>query len=205
MNTFIIDFETTGLNPYHHDIIDIGCKLLNEDTTFQCLVRPKTNRLLSEFTTNLTGITNKMIVQHGKPYLSAYQDFINFILENSHNDNPIYLIAHNGDGFDFIYFRKIILELITNNLLSKDLIHSITIQYIDTIPFAKRLLENRHKYSLQTLCSTYHVEQIDAHRALPDVFALEKIYNILCNRLSDKDDLQKKPDVIHNYIYLQDY
>ena len=87
MNTFIIDFETTGLNPYHHDIIDIGCKLLNEDTTFQCLVRPKTKRLLSDFTTNLTGITNKMIVQQGKHYLSAYQDFINFILENSHINN----------------------------------------------------------------------------------------------------------------------
>ena len=31
MTIFILDFETSGLNPYHDDIIDIGCKVLDQE------------------------------------------------------------------------------------------------------------------------------------------------------------------------------
>ena len=41
MTTIILDFETSGLNPYHDDIIEIGAKVLNTDKSFQCLVKPK--------------------------------------------------------------------------------------------------------------------------------------------------------------------
>ena len=79
---------------------------------------------------------------------------------------------------------------------------------IHIMTFAKRLLENRYKYSLQSLCSTYHIDQINAHRALPDVFALEKVYNILCNNLSkqtNQESINNNPEYILTYIYLQDY
>ena len=32
----ILDFETSGLNPYHHDIIEIGAKVLGSDNEFSC-------------------------------------------------------------------------------------------------------------------------------------------------------------------------
>ena len=31
MNTFVLDFETTGLNPYHHEIIEVAIKKYKED------------------------------------------------------------------------------------------------------------------------------------------------------------------------------
>ena len=40
-NIFIIDFETTGLNPYLNDIIEVAIKKINEeDKTFyeQCIM-----------------------------------------------------------------------------------------------------------------------------------------------------------------------
>jgi len=204
MTTFIIDFETTGLNPYHDDIIDIGCKVLNEDISFQCLVRPKSKRLLSDFITKLTGITNKLIVKEGIDYMNAYQDFFNFIVEHASQDEPNYLVAHNGDSFDFIFFRKIMRELLDKKLLEDNIIGSLQFRYIDTIPLAKRLLENRHKFSLQSLCKTYNIEQYEAHRAYPDVLSLEDIYNILCGLLSSKIiSNETMPELVLQYINLR--
>ena len=37
----ILDFETTGLNPYLNDIIEIAIKKIGCDETFQTLVKPK--------------------------------------------------------------------------------------------------------------------------------------------------------------------
>jgi DNA polymerase III alpha subunit (gram-positive type) len=200
MTSFILDFETTGLNPYHHDIIDIGCKILNEETQFTCLVRPKTKRLIEPFITNLTGITNRLLVKEGKEYLQSYQDFINFIFEHSNQESPIYIISHNGDTFDFILFKMILSELVSQKLLTKDHINSYDFKYIDTLPFAKRLLPNRRKYSLQSLSSTYNIEQINAHRAYPDVLTLEELYNILLSTLSSKINNEISPQDVIEYI-----
>ena len=83
MTTFILDFETSGLNPYHDDIIDIGCKVLDQDITFQCLVKPESKRRIDDYITTLTGITNQMLSKQGKQYILACQDFINFIIEHA--------------------------------------------------------------------------------------------------------------------------
>ena len=34
MNTFILDFETTGLNPYHNEIIEVAIKKYKEDNIY---------------------------------------------------------------------------------------------------------------------------------------------------------------------------
>ena len=35
MSTVFLDFETSGFNPYHDDIIEIGLKLMNSDTSYK--------------------------------------------------------------------------------------------------------------------------------------------------------------------------
>ena len=40
MSVIALDFETSGLNPYHDDIIEIGAKVMGEDKTFKTLVKP---------------------------------------------------------------------------------------------------------------------------------------------------------------------
>ena len=39
-NTFLIDFETTGLNPYHDEIIEFAIKKYNDVSHIQSLVKP---------------------------------------------------------------------------------------------------------------------------------------------------------------------
>ena len=42
MNTFILDFETTGLNPYLNDVIEVAIKKYGEDGNYhQSLIKPK--------------------------------------------------------------------------------------------------------------------------------------------------------------------
>ena len=56
----ILDFETSGLNPYHDDIIEIAMKVMDSDNQFTTLVKPKSNECISDEISSLTGITNKM-------------------------------------------------------------------------------------------------------------------------------------------------
>ena len=37
----ILDFETSGLNPYHDDIIEIAMKVMDSDIQFTTLIKPK--------------------------------------------------------------------------------------------------------------------------------------------------------------------
>ena len=58
MKTIILDFETSGLNPYHCDIIEIGAKIVETGDTFSSLIRPKSENPISQKITEITGITN---------------------------------------------------------------------------------------------------------------------------------------------------
>ena len=52
----ILDFETSGLNPYHDDIIEIAMKVMDTDNQFTTLVKPKSNECISDEISSLTGI-----------------------------------------------------------------------------------------------------------------------------------------------------
>ena len=43
MSVVFLDFETSGFNPYHDDIIEIAIKLMNNDKSFSTLVHPQSN------------------------------------------------------------------------------------------------------------------------------------------------------------------
>ena len=78
--TIILDFETSGLNQYHDDIIEIGAKVLSSDNKFSVLLRPKSNEMISQEITTLTGISNKMLAKEGLRWQTAYTQFNDWIL-----------------------------------------------------------------------------------------------------------------------------
>ena len=119
MATVILDFETSGLNPYHEDIIEIGAKLLGSEESFQCLVKPESNKMISDKITKITGISNRTLRAEGKPFLQAYSEFYNWLIEHMSKDESNALVAHNGDSFDFIFFRRMINTLFENKKISK--------------------------------------------------------------------------------------
>ena len=94
------DCETTGLNPYHDEIIELAAVDQNGNK-YNELFKPKKQSGISEFIENLTKITNKMV--KNKPHFEdAYDSFLDFIGRDS---NPVYLIAHNQD-FDKMFLKK---------------------------------------------------------------------------------------------------
>ena len=79
MTTLIFDFETSGLNPYHDDVTEIGCKCLETNDIFTCLVQPLSDRMLSDENQAITGITNKMLKKEGLTPLVAYKNFFDYL------------------------------------------------------------------------------------------------------------------------------
>ena len=181
-NIVILDFETSGLNPYHDDIIEIGAKVYQSDKTFSTLVIPKSLNPISEKIINITNITNKMLKEQGKEWSKACQDFIEWLLSVFSPHSVNLLVSHNGDSFDFLFFRKMLQDMKKEHHIHMDGIH---IQYIDTILLAKRTLPKRYSYSQSSLCKTYQIQNDAEHRAMGDVLALEKLFEKLINNVPD--------------------
>lgn len=174
MNIIILDFETSGLNPYHDDIIEIGAKVYNTDNSFDMLIKPKSNNAISENIKNITGITNKMLLEQGTQWNKGYKLFIEWMNKNYSDEVDNFIVSHNGDNFDFILFRRIINDLgyKLNNYI-----------YIDTLNLSRRLIPNRYSYAQRSLLKTYNINNISEHRALGDVIALEKLFNVIKDEL----------------------
>ena len=81
ISTIILDFETSGLNPYHDDIIEIGAKVLNNDNKFNILLKPKSNEMISKEIESLTGITNRMLAKEGFKWQTTYTQFNKWLLD----------------------------------------------------------------------------------------------------------------------------
>ena len=183
MNTFVLDFETTGLNPYHHEIIEVAIKKYKEDKLYNDLVMPKlvNGKYVEERIVKITNITNQDIHDRGIPQMTACENLFNFIKENSEDDKPIYLIAHNGNGFDYIYLMMLVRRYKNyaqlNNINMINLLEVYNrLVYIDTLLLARFLLPGRFQYSQKTLCKTFNIAQDNAHRAFGDVIDLENLY-----------------------------
>lgn len=188
-NLFFIDYETTGLNPYHNEPIEIAVKKIDSNSYYQTLIIPSINGIsylyIPPEITNITGIRDKDIKKEGIGPEKAIYNTLKYIQENS-EEGPIYIIAHNGTTFDFIFFKKAIYEYnqkrnTRNNSLNMDIIKRI--EYIDSLLLSKLILKDGiRKQSI--LCKKYNIQNDSEHRSLGDILSLEKLYSILCEQLS---------------------
>ena len=108
MNSIIFyDFETTGLNPFHSNIIEYA--FINDlEENLVSLVNP--DRKIEEKITKITGIDDSMV--KNQTFIENHRDIIFEYLKNIHDKNKnnqkyIYLIAHNNDNFDKFFFKRI--------------------------------------------------------------------------------------------------
>jgi DNA polymerase III epsilon subunit family exonuclease len=100
-NIVVFDLETTGLFPRSDEIIQIGAvRIINgkikENDSFFTYVKP--SEPISEFITELTGITNKDVEKapKAKQILPVFSKFCDSSL----------LVAHNGACFDIPFIRE---------------------------------------------------------------------------------------------------
>ena len=146
----VFDLETTGLEPALNEIIEIGAVKLKDMkivSKFHRLVKPK--KPVSQFTTNLTGITNEMLEKEN-PIEVVLPEFLSFI------ENTI-LVAHNAD-FDYRFLREWVAKVYNNHFEQT---------YIDTLALSKSLL-NLKGYSLDKVVDELNLGNFEHHRAHED-------------------------------------
>jgi len=72
-----------GREGEHTEVVQIGAVKLDAETLkitgeFECLVRPRVNPKLSQYLTDLTGITNEMLEAKAVDFITAYRAFLDF-------------------------------------------------------------------------------------------------------------------------------
>ena len=186
MTTLIFDFETSGLNPYHDDVTEIGCKCLETNDIFTCLVQPLSDRMLSDENQAITGITNKMLKKEGLKPIVAYKNFFDYLLEKYTADPSITMVAHNGRVFDDIFLKRIHRYLQGEGYSVYDEMIS-NINFIDSLLVSRLLWPGQRSYSMKAMCQLYNITNEAAHRAMGDVNALASIWiNLITKVRSNK-------------------
>jgi DNA polymerase III epsilon subunit-like protein len=218
LNIFFLDYETTGFNPYHNDVIEVAIKLFGSDSYYQTLIKPiidpkkpragGIHRLVPGKIVEITGITDEMLIKQGINTDQSTIKTLEYILKNATEDKqPIYLVAHNGSVFDFLFLKRLIKEanISVNSQRCGDnytKLYEMTkrFRYIDSCLLA-RLYMRDERVNQPRLCQKYNIVNDSEHRALGDILALEKLYIIMCQEISSslkkkKTYLLDNPDIV---------
>jgi DNA polymerase III subunit epsilon len=165
----VFDFETTGLNPELHEIIEIGATrvtpALDNYDTFQILIRP--SKKISKKTTELTGITQEMVEKDGDSLKSALPQFLEFI-----GDLP--LVSFNAE-FDMAFLK---------NAIKRTQINAQIKNHVScALKMARRAWPGRKSYRLSDLAKDGNLSGDGNHRALDDCKRAMFIYIAAASKL----------------------
>lgn len=160
----IFDLETTSLNPRSGEIIEFGAVIVENQTiikTIQFFVKP--SKPISLFTTELTGISQKMLDEQSK--FTSQKEAIAEIL-NIFNDAT--LVAHNA-SFDIGFINEKMNQFGFGKLKN---------QIIDTLQVAKYIFPISASYRLEVVCKKLDIiyDPTIAHRADYDAKVLEQVW-----------------------------
>lgn len=153
----VIDLETTGLNPEHDEIIEIGAVKVQDNNIideFSSLIQP--NSFVDDFITQLTGITNDMLKPAPllKDILPTFKDFIEYDILAGHN-------VHFDINFLYDNFEKYNNHILDNNIL-------------DLLRISRAVLPDLNNHKLVTLAKQFDIETKGHHRALNDCYITYK-------------------------------
>lgn len=158
-NKFVVfDLETTGLNPEHDEIIEVGACLVENGEitkTFETLVRPSFSIPLEA--TKVNHIDDEM-VKDSPTYDMVVADFYKFC------DGSI-MVAYNA-SFDksFIDFH------------SEKLFYKFNNKVVDAMIVAQNKLKGLKNYKLKTVLERLGITNEGAHRAVHDAIATAKAF-----------------------------
>ena len=174
------DLETSGLSARADDIIEIGAVKHKNGMiidTFQTFVKP--TKRISEFTTNLTSITNEMLTD-GLELNEAMNKFLNFAKDSI-------LVAHNA-VFDYSFIKSAI------NKLG---LPTLTNPVIDTLPLSRLLYSEYRSHTLGSVARRFNIEYDEevAHRADYDAKILSEVFEAMLNDIVNKKEIKYHKDL----------
>ncbi len=156
----VLDIETTGLSPAYDEIIEIACLRVSGGQvvdTFQSLVKPFS--WISEYVTELTGITNEMVAD-APPLKDVLPQALAFMQDSV-------IVGHNVN-FDINFIYDYALEL-CNAPFCND--------YVDTKRLSRRLLPELEHHQLANVAAALNSPVLPAHRAESDCRATLHCFN----------------------------
>lgn len=159
----VIDVETTGLDPLTDDIIEIAALHVVDGTPlreFSQLIR--IDHPLPPDIVRLTGISDTVLQENGRPLEQVLADLLQFIGDAS-------LISHNAI-FDQ-RFLTAACHRVGFSILSN--------RFIDTLALARRKVMGVSNYQLTTLATHLGITVQHPHRALADCHTTHLIFSKL--------------------------
>ena len=160
MGIISIDLETTGINPEHNRIIEIGAIRVETGEVFHTLVNPKMP--LREKTIEITGITAELL-QDAISEEDAIKGLVEFLKEDiillGHNisfDHSFLVLAMKRCGYEVPQFFG-----------------------IDTLNLSRMICPELPKKTLEAMCEHFGIVNECAHRALEDSKATIQLYECL--------------------------
>ena len=189
MKVFYLDFETTGLNLYHDDIIEYALMESESGTSINAFVQLQKKTEVSEFINKLTGITTDM-TKRGVTVEEACRNIKTFINGHAKRGESVVLVAHNGDNFDFPLFKRMMNENSTR------IMHKIL--YLDTVKMAQLILPRMFSYKQVNLCKLFKIKNEQEHRAIGDIIALKKVHVRLAKLLDKTATIEKQVECVYS-------
>ena len=180
----VIDIESNGAPFRKESIIEIAIyRFDGHEITdqFISLVNPESD--ISSFVQKLTGITSKMVLTAPK-----FHEIAKRVVEITQDS---ILVGHNID-FDYRMLRQSF----------KRLGYEFTINTLDTIPLAKKLIPDEKSYSLSKLCKSIGIPLSEAHRASGDARATLDLFKLLIIKDKNNEIIQshKEENLEKDYI-----
>ena len=172
-----IDLETTGLDPKHDKIIEIGAIRIRDGeiaAKYETFVNP--GREISEKITEITGIQNADLTD--APYI---EQIIGEVIEFIGDD---VLLGHSL-LFDFSFLKR----------AAVNAKYAFEKQGIDTLKISRKYLTELPSRSLGALCEHYEIEH-HAHRALHDAMATHYLYRKLLDEFGATGDSIFEPSAL---------
>ena len=155
-----VDIETTGINPYQYEIIEIGAVIFSLKTInkkFQKLIHIKKKQ--DPRAQKIHNITLEEVEKEGVSLREALEELFIFI-----GNYPV--IFHNA-SFDLSF---LVLSMQENKL---ELPHNY---YYDNLFISRTYFSDRKSHSLGYLRKLYNIETGDSHRALSDAEATARVF-----------------------------
>ncbi|MGN0796946.1 MAG: exonuclease domain-containing protein [Christensenellales bacterium] len=168
----VFDLETTGTDVRTDRIIEIGAvKIVGGEivSCYETLVDPKMK--IPASASQVNNIYDSDVA--GAPYIEdCLGDFMDYCKD-------CYLVAHNGDGFDFLFVKR----------ECQALGYEFNNKTLDTLTMARKAYPygstpKLKNHKLGTLCKFLDIELVDAHRAYNDAEATAKLFIKLANTLN---------------------
>ncbi|MDH5718576.1 MAG: 3'-5' exonuclease [Spirochaetia bacterium] len=170
------DLETTGLNPWQHEIIEIGAvkfDLTGIIDKFQILIKPENK--VDPRSREIHQISNEELEEHGVSLHEGLENFLSFIETHA-------IIFHNAP-FDLSFLTHSL------NRVGRTLPDNL---YFDNLYLSRKYFKTRASHSLSSLRELLDIDTGDHHRALSDAEATGLIFLETIKHYYEKINSHKK-------------